>query len=111
MSESWSMIPTLRSFARTSLMVAITVWDFLPANPSRVPLRREEQVFTASNLMHTILFTCNFQNTACRLPKFHCTNSSNALLFIFVMKKQCEQILETMWIKLYDLMSFSSECR
>ena len=50
---------------------------------------------------HTILFTCRFQNTACRLPKFHRKNSSNALLFVFVAKNQCEQILMAMWKKLY----------
>ena len=51
--------------------------------------------------IHTISFACRFQITACRLSKFHCTKSSHALLFVFVVKKQCEQILKTMWIKLY----------
>jgi len=31
---------------------------------------------------HTILFTCRFQYTACRLPKFPRTHSSNALLCV-----------------------------
>ena len=64
-------------------------------------------------ILHTILFTCKFQNTACRccrLPNFHSTHSSNALLFVVVAKKHCKQILATMQKKLYGiLVSIDSE--
>ena len=36
--------------------------------------------------LHTIIFTCRFQNTACRLPYFHRTHSSAALLYLLWQK-------------------------
>ena len=51
--------------------------------------------------LFTVLFTCKFQKTACRLPKFPRTHSSAALLCVVVAKKQCEQILATVHARLY----------
>jgi len=50
---------------------------------------------------HTVLFTCRFQYTACRWPKFPRTHSSAALLCVAVAKNQCEQILATIHLTLY----------
>ena len=55
-------------------------------------------VIIAAGQTHTVLFTCRLQNTACRLPKFPRTHSSPALLCVVVAKKQCEQILATIYI-------------
>ena len=68
-----------------------------PQHPTWLPLSRQP----GTTAQHTVLFTCRFQKIACRLPKFPRTHSNAALLCVVVMKKQCEQILATIHIRLY----------
>ena len=73
-----------------------------PQHPTWLPLSRQP----GTTAQHTVLFTCRFHNTACRLPKFPRTHSSAALLCVVVAKKQCEQILATIHIRLYGCQAF-----
>ena len=91
-----------------TVVAVLNLHKLLPAKywskEEKVPFFKVSQGFAFSRRLtpaHTILFTCRFQNTACRLPNFHRTHSSNALLFVVVAKKMRE-ILATVRIKLYD---------
>ena len=61
-------------------------------------------ILSVQNQKHTILFTCRFQNTACRLMKFHRTQS---FLVFCCGVKQWGQILVTVRIKMYDQKTMS----
>ena len=62
-------------------------WNYCASTrlrPSLRPYRPFRPIFFYLTILywHTNFFTCRFQLTACRLPKFHRTHSTNALLCV-----------------------------